>query len=149
MSSPHMCNMLHPPHRPCFDQSNNTWRGVKIMPLFAVEFLPTSSVLLALMCKYPPQHHILEHPQTLLLPSMWQTKFYTHTKQQTKSSFVHFYLCVFIYSILWDLPHWQIAHPKQNSTSQWFNSSTCSEVLHNELSETSILMLKNWIFALI
>ena len=131
--------MLHPPHPPCFDQLNITWRVVSIMTLFAVEFLPTSCVFLALMRKYPPQHHILEHPQPLFLPSMWPTKFHTHTKQQAKSYFLYFHFCVFIYSTLWDLPHWTNAHPKQTSTCLWFSSCAYSEVLQNRLSETNIL----------
>jgi hypothetical protein len=34
--------------------------------------------------KIIPKLYILKHPLACVLPSVWQTKFYTHIKQQAK-----------------------------------------------------------------
>jgi len=41
----------------------------------------------SLRLKYSPQYPVLRHPQTMFFPLVWETKFHTHTKQQTKLYF--------------------------------------------------------------
>ena len=61
----HTCYMPSQSHSSRFDHSNNMWRGVQIMKLSLCSFIPLSYHLVSLRTKYPPQHPILEHPQSM------------------------------------------------------------------------------------
>jgi hypothetical protein len=76
-----------PSHPPRVHRPNNIWL-VKITKLLIMEFSPFSCYFLLApnICSAP-------HSRTLSV-SMWDTEFYTHTKQQAKLEF-----CIF--SCLW------------------------------------------------
>jgi hypothetical protein len=74
----HACHMPCPPHSPWFDLSNNIWWWIQIMKLPTVHLSPFSCYSIPLRSKYPPQHPVLKHPQSMPLTS--ETKFHTHTK---------------------------------------------------------------------
>jgi hypothetical protein len=72
----HMCVPLLPhssyvpdlSHPPQFDYSNYTWLRVQIMKLFVTQFSLFTFRPISLKSKYPPQHLVLEHPQSMFLP---------------------------------------------------------------------------------
>jgi hypothetical protein len=59
------CSTSHPPG---VDHSNYTWRGLQVMKLLVMDYYPTSCHFICLRSKYSPQHPVLGHPQSLLLP---------------------------------------------------------------------------------
>jgi hypothetical protein len=52
------------------------------MKFIIMQFSPRPSFL-SFRSKYPPQHSVLKNP-VCVPPSKWQTKFLTHTAQQSK-----------------------------------------------------------------
>jgi hypothetical protein len=64
----HSCYMPCPSHPPSLDHSNYVWRGVQVMKLLAMQFLPISGRFISLRSKYSPQHLVLKHPQFVFLP---------------------------------------------------------------------------------
>jgi hypothetical protein len=56
------------PSHPHLNYSSNTWRRVQIMKLFIMQFSPLSCHLISLRSKYPPQHPVFKHPQSMFLP---------------------------------------------------------------------------------
>jgi hypothetical protein len=48
--------------------SNYTWRRVKVMKLFILQFSPTSYHFIPFQSKYCPQHPVPKHPQSMFLP---------------------------------------------------------------------------------
>jgi hypothetical protein len=57
--------MARPSHPPLLDYSNYTWRRVQITKLLIIQFSPFTLHLIPLRSKYPPQHPVLKHPQSL------------------------------------------------------------------------------------
>jgi hypothetical protein len=81
---PHSC-YLHCPPYPCWlHHFNYTWQRVQVMKLLIMQFCPTSYHFIRLWSKYSPQHPVLRHPQSMFLPLMSETMFYTHTEPQAK-----------------------------------------------------------------
>ena len=83
LSSPHMCNMPHLSHLCWFDHLKKTWWGVQIMKLLIIQSSP-----LPLLCPFQPQASssapYSHAPSAYVSPSMWETIFHAHTKQQAK-----------------------------------------------------------------
>jgi hypothetical protein len=53
--------------------------------LWGVHIIKLSCYLIPPRPQYPPQYHVPEHPPSAYVPpSMWETKFHTHTTQQAK-----------------------------------------------------------------
>jgi hypothetical protein len=67
-SSPHSCYMPRLSHPPRLDYSNYIWRRVEITKLPVMQFSPLSRHSIPLRSKYPPQHPVLKHPQSVFLP---------------------------------------------------------------------------------
>jgi hypothetical protein len=65
---PHTCYMPYPPHWPWLDNSNYTWWRVHVMKLLIMQFCPPSCHVISPWSKCPPQHPVLEHPQSMVLP---------------------------------------------------------------------------------
>jgi hypothetical protein len=57
-----------PSHCPRLDYSNYTWRRVEIMKLLIMQFSLPSRHFIPLRSKYPPQHPVLKHSQSMFLP---------------------------------------------------------------------------------
>jgi hypothetical protein len=57
--SPHACCMLCLSHSHWLDHSNYTWRRVQVMKLLITQFSPTTCHSIPLLCKYSPQHAVL------------------------------------------------------------------------------------------
>jgi hypothetical protein len=72
-----MCYMPRPLHSSCFDHPNNIRCRVQIIKLLVMQSFPLPCYFVPPRPKYLP-------------PSVWETKFHTCTKQQTK-----LYFCVF------------------------------------------------------
>jgi len=64
----HACYMPRPSNPPWFDQPNNTWRKVEVMRLSIKQSSSDSCHFFPLSSKYPPQHPVLKHPQSMFLP---------------------------------------------------------------------------------
>jgi len=75
----HPCHIPRPAHSSSFHPPNNIWRGLQ----YAVP-----SYLISLKPSCLPQNLVIEDARTIGLPFMWQTKFYTHIKQQETSPVV-------------------------------------------------------------
>jgi hypothetical protein len=56
---PHSCYMPCPSHPPLLDHSNYIWRGIQVMNLLIMQFLPASCHLILLRSKYT-QHPFLK-----------------------------------------------------------------------------------------
>jgi len=82
--------MLRPCHSYRFDHPNN-WLGVQILMLLIMQFSPLSCYSVHLRSKYSPQT-----PSDYVSPSMWATKFHTHTIQQAILQF-----CISKYLYFW------------------------------------------------
>jgi hypothetical protein len=67
-SSPHTCYMSCPSHPPWLHNSNYIWRRVQVTKLLIMQFSPISRHFISLRTKYSPQHPVLKHPQSMLLP---------------------------------------------------------------------------------
>lgn len=143
---PDACNTLHPSHLPvlitlitCKGSTNHD-----------TSYCAISCNLLLFPPAYEhlPQHYILEHPQPTLLDQCQRSRF-APIQSNRQNSISYIFVFVSSYSILWDLPHWKLAHPKETCPTLRFNSYTCCEVLQNHLSKTTVLMLRNGIFALV
>jgi hypothetical protein len=77
----HVCYTPCPSHLRWYHR-NNAWRKMQTTKILILQFPPSSSHFISLL-----RHDIiftiffLEHPQSVFIPSMWDTKFHTHTKQ--------------------------------------------------------------------
>jgi len=78
---PHTRYMPRSSHSSRFFHPNNIGWGVQIIKLLISSFSPLPCYLVPLRPKYSSQHLILKH---IVPPSMWATKFHTHTKQLAK-----------------------------------------------------------------
>ena len=83
LSHPHTCYTLHQSHSSWFYHQNNTGWGVQITKLLIMllSLLPVPSSVLGpniLPASYS------QKSSAYVPPSMWATKFHTHTKQQAK-----------------------------------------------------------------
>jgi hypothetical protein len=65
--SPHSCYMPGPSHPSWLDHSNYTLWRVQVMKL-TMQFSPISCYFIPLWSKYPSQHPVLKHPQSMFLP---------------------------------------------------------------------------------
>jgi len=75
--------LLFPTHATCPTHRIllHLW-GVQSMNLLIMQFSPVSCYFIPLRHKYASQHSVLEISSVYILPSIWQTKFHTHTKQE-------------------------------------------------------------------
>ena len=80
----HAYYMPHLSHSSWFNHPTNIWLGVQFIKLLILYLSPLPCCLIPLRLRYLPQHPILKTPSTYISPSMWVTKFHTHTKQQAK-----------------------------------------------------------------
>jgi len=83
----HVSHVCHPPYLPLLDHHNNILWSIKIMMLLLImQSSPasTTSPLLGPELSSAPCSHT---PSIYVLPLMWKTKFYTHTKQEVKFYF--------------------------------------------------------------
>jgi hypothetical protein len=62
---PHSCYMPRPSHPPWLVHSNYIWQRVQITKLLTLHFPPTSCHFIPLRSKYPPQHPVLKHSQSM------------------------------------------------------------------------------------
>jgi len=76
---PHRFHMPSPSHSFLFHHTNRIWWTVQIIKLLIMYFSPPLCSLVLLRPKYLPQNPILAHPQSVS-PTIWETKFHTHTK---------------------------------------------------------------------
>jgi hypothetical protein len=67
-SSPHSCYTACPSHPSRLDYCNYTWRRVQITKLLVMQLSSITRHLIPLRSKYPPQHPVLKHPQSMFLP---------------------------------------------------------------------------------
>jgi hypothetical protein len=67
--------MPWPSHPPRLDYSNHIWQRVQIMKLLLMQFSPSYCHFIPLWSKYPPQHNVLKHPQSLSLPQSQRPSF--------------------------------------------------------------------------
>ena len=89
--------VLHAPPMSFFSiWSPNNWRVVQILMLLIMQFSPISCYPVRLRPKYSPQIPYSQTPPDYVSPSMWATKFHTHTIQQAKLQF-----CVSKYLYFW------------------------------------------------
>jgi hypothetical protein len=65
---PHTCRMPRPSQSSRFDYPNNIWWWVQVIKFLVMQSSPIPCRLVPLRPKYPPQHPILQHPQSLFLP---------------------------------------------------------------------------------
>jgi hypothetical protein len=65
---PHSCYMPRLSHPRRLHYSNYTWWRVQITKLFVMQFSLFSFHLIRLRSKYPPQHPVLKHPQSMFFP---------------------------------------------------------------------------------
>jgi hypothetical protein len=72
---PHSCYMLCPSHPPLLDHSDYTWLIIQITKILVIPFSPLSHHLIPVRSKYPPQHPVLKHPQSMFLPSCQRPSF--------------------------------------------------------------------------
>ena len=81
---PHTCYMPRPPHSSRFDHPNNTGSRVQIIKLLAVStpLLPRPS-----LAQIFSSTLYSETPSGYVPPSVWATRFHTHTQQQAKLYF--------------------------------------------------------------
>jgi hypothetical protein len=89
---PHTCNMLRPSHSSWFPQPYNIWWSVLIIKLLVMKSSPLPCHLVPLTPKFLPQHPILDTPSTSVSPSLWETKFHTHTTECNYWTIKVFYL---------------------------------------------------------
>jgi hypothetical protein len=54
---------------------NYTWQRVQIMKLLIMQFSPLSRHFIPLRSKYPPQHLVFKHPQSMFLPFCQRSNF--------------------------------------------------------------------------
>jgi len=59
------------------------------MKLLIMQSSPASRPFHSLRSKYSPEHPFLKRPQ-YVIPLVWETKLYTHTKQRVKLRFCMF-----------------------------------------------------------
>jgi hypothetical protein len=60
--------MSRPPHPPLLVNSKYTWRRVQIAKLLIMQLSPPSQHFIPLRSKYSPQHPVLKHPPSMVLP---------------------------------------------------------------------------------
>ena len=65
---PHTCYIPRPSHSSWFYHPNNIWWAVQITKLLIMQFSPLPCYLVPLRPKYSPQHPVLRHPKSTLLP---------------------------------------------------------------------------------
>ena len=79
-SLPPTCHMYSSSHS-LFDHPDSIWRGVQIMQLFAVKFLPLPCYLFSLRSKYLP------HQPITLYTSMWETNFFFFSDRASRYNY--------------------------------------------------------------
>jgi hypothetical protein len=77
---PHICYMSHPSHSSPFNHQNNIGWGVQIIKVLMMQFSPLPCYHIPLRSRYS------RTPSAYVPPSVWATKFHTHT-HQTKLQF--------------------------------------------------------------
>jgi hypothetical protein len=87
--SPNSCYMPCPSHPPWLDHSNYTWRRVQITKLLVMQFSSLSRHFVSLRYKYPPQHPVLNHPQSTCLPYLYRPSFTPIQKHRQHFSSAH------------------------------------------------------------
>lgn len=123
-----VCHIIRQSRSPWFNHPNNIRRRLPIMTLFYCV------IFCKLLLPPPlPRHDILEYPQPILLPSLWQTDRQTDRITRIESNRKNYVLFIFIFTSLysshWDLPHWKITHRKKISPDTRFNSWGFAESL--------------------
>ena len=79
----HTRYMPRPSHSSRFGQRNNIWWAVQIIMHLIMSVSPSSCYLIPLKPKFLLST-LFSNTLSLLSSLMWETKFYTHTKHQTK-----------------------------------------------------------------
>ena len=77
-----------------FDHLNNIWWAVQIIKLLIMQFSALPCHLATLQTECLPQNAILEHSQPTFPPSMWGTKFHTHTQKKKSRYFTQWLFCI-------------------------------------------------------
>jgi hypothetical protein len=85
--SPHMCHMPCPSRPSLFVHPSNTWWGLQIIKLHTVQFSTVFRHFLPYRPKYHPEHCSQTH-SVCVLPSIWQTKFHTHIRQEAELFYI-------------------------------------------------------------
>jgi hypothetical protein len=80
----HTCYMPRSSHSSRFDHPNNVGWGIQVIKLLIMYFSPLPCYLVPLNPKYFSSAPYCQMPSAYVLPSMWATKFHTHTKEQAK-----------------------------------------------------------------
>jgi hypothetical protein len=73
--------MSCPPHSSCFDHPNDIWWGVQIIKLLVMQSSPLPSYPVPPRPKYLFSAPYFRKASAYVSPSLWATKFHTHTKQ--------------------------------------------------------------------
>jgi hypothetical protein len=80
----HTCHMPHPYCSFLFDHPNDMWWGIQMIKLFIMEFSALLCHFVLLGPQIPSSAPYSLTPEDCVPPSLWETRFYTHTKQQAK-----------------------------------------------------------------
>jgi hypothetical protein len=95
---------LHAPpisSSPRLDYSNYTWRRVQITKVLVMQFSQPFLHFNSIRSKYPPQHPVLKHPQSVFLPKCQRPSFSLIQNRK------QYYSLVYIYCILQEnSEHW-------------------------------------------
>ena len=87
---PRTCYLSFPSHS-LFDHPNNVWCAVQIMKLLIMYFSPLPCCLVPLRPRYLPQHPVLEHHETTLLPQWSSSRPVQNKRQNYTSVYLHLY----------------------------------------------------------
>ncbi|KDR15259.1 hypothetical protein L798_10638 [Zootermopsis nevadensis] len=85
----HARYMPHPSHSSRLNHPDNTGGGVQIFKLIFMQFSPRP-IVFPLRPKYPPQHPILNHMQSVFLPLSERPCFAPIQNNRQDYCFVHF-----------------------------------------------------------
>jgi hypothetical protein len=91
----HLSYMPSPPNPPWLDHSKytSTWQIVQIMKLLIMQLSPASCPFILLRFKYPPQHLVPKHPQSMFHSQCQRSSFTPILYHRQNQSCIFYVLC--------------------------------------------------------
>jgi hypothetical protein len=80
---PHSCYIPCSSNPPCY-RIEYSWRTAQVLWLLIMQFSPASRQFIPLWPKNYPQHSVLKHPQSKLLPYFQRPSFAPHSEPRAK-----------------------------------------------------------------